>query len=168
MRREKRNNPEFPNDKVISSVFGTRESVVPVLAQYCSENHELHDLLPLLEQAVVVTGFRKSSGTAVENQAIEPKGSVASIGYVYLFKSDKRYKIGSSRAPYRRLSELITQAPLGGKPIHIIETDDPEGIEKYWHRRFEASRIIGLNKASGEWFKLSLTDIAAFKRRRYM
>ena len=44
--------------------------------------------------------------------------------------------------------------------IHSIKTNDPSGIEAYWHKRFEAKRM------QGEWFNLSSADIKAFKRWR--
>jgi hypothetical protein len=168
MRREKRVNPDFPNDKAISSSFGSREQALTALVEFCASNEQFVGLVPILRESSVKTGFQalKSSDGDLSSPTTRDDQKIS--GYVYLFKSEKKYKIGSSRAPYRRIGELINQSAFGGKPIHMIATDDPEGIERYWHKRFESARIIGVNKSSGEWFLLSPSDVAAFKSRKTM
>ncbi len=83
-------------------------------------------------------------------------------GYVYLMKSGKYYKIGRSVCAEKRHYELKIQLPEKLELVHKIVTDDPIGIERYWHNRFKEKRL------SGEWFNLTREDLNAFKRRSYM
>jgi len=70
------------------------------------------------------------------------------------------YKIGKTNDTVRRGNEIRIQLPERTDLIHSIKTDDPSGIEAYWHKRFETKRM------NGEWFDLNSSDIKAFKRWR--
>jgi hypothetical protein len=88
--------------------------------------------------------------------------AVTACGFVYLLKSGPYYKIGKTRDFGRRFDEIRLQLPFPVEEIHKIETEDPDGIEAYWHRRFAEKR------KNGEWFELSDTDIATFTWRERM
>jgi hypothetical protein len=89
-------------------------------------------------------------------------GSNPPLGIVYLLRSGRHYKIGKTKDFKSRLDQIKLQLPLKIEVIHQIQTDDPDGIEKYWHRRFEDRRL------NGEWFGLSAADVEVFISRRRM
>lgn len=93
--------------------------------------------------------IKKKEDTADQNEK---------FGYVYLMKSGRFYKIGRSSILEKRKYEIGIKLPQALKSIHEIKTDDPNGVEAYWHNRFEDKR------KQGEWFDLSPSDIKAFKR----
>jgi hypothetical protein len=100
------------------------------------------------------------SGNAPE---VDEADSVpAAVGYVYLLKHGTRreYKIGRTNNALRREGELGIQLPEKLQPVHYIKTDDPAGVESYWHTRFARKR------KEGEWFALTAHDVRALKRWR--
>jgi hypothetical protein len=152
LRMKKRNDPTFPNDKVFDAHFGTRLKLRQAVVEYCRANLGFDDVPPLC-------GPISSTG---ESPKVEKTPTSAIVGFVYLMKTGKHYKIGKTNAMGRREYELAIQLPEKLKTIHVIKTDDPDGIEAYWHKRFDPKR------ANGEWFELNREDVEAFRRRKFM
>jgi hypothetical protein len=148
MRMRRIERPSFPNSSVVTRRFGSREEQLQRLAAYAAEHADFQDIAALCE----------SVEDPVNTAA--PTSATAIIGVVYLMKSGRHYKIGKTRDLGRRQYEIALQQPERLRLVHAIETDDPDGIERYWHQRFASQR------ANGEWFDLSAADVAAFKRRR--
>jgi hypothetical protein len=150
LRLKRRSDPEFPSHNVFTR-FGSKSALVKKLLDYCRSREGYDDVIRMCEEHVA-----PARNSADEESHARP----ATDGFVYLFKSGRFYKIGKSNAVGRREYEIGIKLPEDLKKIHEIRTDDPSGIEAYWHKRFEAKRV------KGEWFKLSAADVAAFKRRR--
>ncbi|MBI1348491.1 GIY-YIG nuclease family protein [bacterium] len=148
---KRRNDANFPSSKTFRR-FGGKNGLISHAAGYCEQN-QLHDVLDLLRPALELA----TRTTPDEPEEIEP-----SLGYVYLLQAGKYFKIGRTNSLGRREYEIGLQLPERAKTVHVIETDDPVGIESYWHRRFAECR------KNGEWFELKSTDVKAFKRRKYM
>ncbi len=158
MRLEKIKNPAFPDVRTIGRRRKKGENISALL-EYCKGRKDFTDVTELL--ALISPRPKHKQADVGE---LDDEGSDS--GYVYLIRSRDAYKIGCTQAPYRRASEIANQSAYGAELIHLIPTDDPFGIEKYWHDRFEAKKVAAANKASGEWFELSAPDIRAFKRRK--
>jgi hypothetical protein len=149
------NDPSFPNEKTIRRSLGTSmEEWIPKLLAYCEEQEGLNDLVPIF--AARCGKHHQAKGTIARTETDEV------LGFVYLIKSGRNYKIGKTNAVGRRERELAIQLPDKAATVHAISTDDPLGIESYWHRRFESKR------KNGEWFSLDQADVRAFKRRKFM
>jgi hypothetical protein len=141
-------NPAIPSEQAIKRHFGKRADLIAALAKRASEDGQYADIAEMLPEVP----------PSNEEPARQAKSQE---GFVYLFKSGDFYKIGRSDDLERRIKEIGIRLPEKLTPIHSIRTDDPSGIEAYWHRRFADKR------ANGEWFKLSSLDVSAFKKRKY-
>lgn len=151
MRLYRRQHPAFPNDKTVSNHFPTKRALAAAIRRAAATDASLLDLLPMLPP-------EGSRGDARHT----PVSRVTSDGWVYLIKSGSHYKIGRGDNLERRVKQIRFALPEPGTLVHAIRTDDPSGIEAYWHRRFDAARM------NGEWFRLTGANVAAFKRRKFM
>jgi hypothetical protein len=151
----RRNDSEFPSTSALYRHFGTRLKIVESVLDSCKANNDFNDItgicLPLCETLKAGEILNESISCTSKEK-----------GHVYLLKCDKVYKIGKSIDPSRRYKEIKIQMPQTPEEIHVIETDDPSGIEAYWHNRFKDKR------QKGEWFKLSADDVKAFKKLKFM
>jgi hypothetical protein len=147
--RESKANASVPGEKAFRR-FGGKGKLLKAVVAFCRAHAGFDDVLGLCESAVNV-----QNSDADPPDERKPK---IITGFVYLMKSGPHYKIGRTNSLARRAWELGIKIPVPPRAIHSIETDDPVGIEAYWHKRFEAKR------GEGEWFNLTLEDVAAFKR----
>jgi len=150
MRLKRQIDPHFPNDKVYER-FGPKRQLLDRAREYCGTRDDLKDAVRLFSGSAIP----EEPGITLRRSAVPP------TGFVYLIKSGRHYKIGRTNSVGRRERELAIQLPEKARTVHEIATDDPEGIEAYWHRRFAPKR------AHGEWFRLDQEDVIAFKRRRF-
>lgn len=144
------------DDKTIPSEksfrrFGTKPELALRVVEFCSgpENQDVAALwTPIIAPEMEAPNAREADSVA-------PR-----VGYVYLLKhgTRKEYKIGKTFNALRREGEIRLQLPEALTPIHYIVTDDPSGVEHYWHSRFADRR------KEGEWFALNADDVRTFKR----
>ncbi len=147
-----RSDSEFPSHTTFGKRLGIKSELFEQLAAYCRKHKEYEG----------VVGLCEAYAPPKQDLPEELGAHEVAIGFVYLTKSGRYYKIGKTNAAGRRERELALQLPEKATTVHVIRTDDPTGIEAYWHKRFEAKW------KNGEWFDLNAADVAAFKRRKFM
>lgn len=138
--------PAISTPPVIRRHFGGRAGLIAALAKLAEGDPSYADIAAMLP--------------AVPDQP-SPKAPNTADGFVYLIGSGDFYKIGRSDDLERRVKQIAVALPDKAELVHSIRTDDPVGIEGYWHRRFAEKR------ANGEWFRLSSQDVMAFKKRKF-
>ncbi len=146
-----RTDPSVPFDSAFAKHIGTRQEQLLAVVEFAVANSEFRAVYDICAPLLI------------EEQAAETHAATeaapSSPGRVYLVQSGALYKIGKSDNPDRRYRQVQLAVPEPVVEIHVLGTDDPAGIELYWHRRF------GSKRRAGEWFELDAADVAAFKRR---
>jgi hypothetical protein len=143
-----RNNPGFPSGATIKNHFPKRALLADAVRTWLDQAENSHyaeiaNLIPVYES--------HPGGAPIQH----------SYGHVYLLRAGDHYKIGQSSDLEKRVKSINVALPDKATLEHAISTDDPPGIEAYWHRSFADRRM------NGEWFKLSKADILAFKKRKF-
>jgi hypothetical protein len=151
LRMKKIADSTIPNSKVYEK-FGSKAQLAAKILAYCNDRTGYEDV------AAMCSTVADQALSDAESDAMSEESS----GFVYLMKSGRFYKIGRSNAAGRRAYEIAIQLPEALRTLHTIRTDDPAGIEEYWHKRFSAKR------KNGEWFDLNAAEVSAFRRRKFM
>jgi Meiotically up-regulated gene 113 len=147
LRVKRTNDATFPGKGTFEK-YG-KANLVSLVATFCAANTGFDDVAAMC---------------VVQSEPPEPeaKADTSNDGFVYMLKSGRFYKIGKTVSVGMRERQLQIQLPEQARTVHSIKTDDPDGIEAYWHERFDTKR------KNGEWFELSAQDVAAFRRRKFM
>jgi Meiotically up-regulated gene 113 len=148
IRRKAGIDKSFPAHTVFNR-FGGKKKLIQAVVAYCQNKPDYQDILVICAVSDALRGHSNISDTA---------HTKVLVGFVYLMKSGRHYKIGRTSSIARRGGELTVKIPVPPKTIHSIETDDPVGVEAYWHKRFVDKR------GEGEWFELTTEDVNAFRR----
>jgi hypothetical protein len=99
--------------------------------------------------------YRRRSHKSHKNP--EEGGREKKYAYVYLMgMGNGLFKIGWTVNVHTRLTEFKTGNPLL-ELVHAEHVLNAHGCERALHHRFQEKRV------SGEWFRLSESDIAAIK-----
>jgi len=142
-----RGRPDFASKNTFANALGSKDQMISRMRDWIIANHPDD---PFIAKFEVTKAPKPSDGKGQTNH-----------GWVYLLRSGSYYKIGRSDDLERRVKQVSIALPQKVELEHAIETDDPAGIEAYWHKRFSDKRL------NGEWFELEKVDVKAFKRRKF-
>lgn len=146
--RKHHTDSRFPTSGAYYTKFNKVSGLAKAVLEYVYNKKDFQDIVDICNSALKEYPVQE-----------EPSGvGGVKVGYVYLGIQKGDYKIGHSKDPGRRREDISTMASEPFQTIHEIKTDDMEGVERYWHNRFKSKWI------RGEWYKLNLSDVKAFKR----
>ncbi len=157
--RKRKEDKAFPNPSSFNKRWKKHELAKKVI-EYCEKNNVSPDVIEIC-RLISKRGDTKKAKKLDDDIDTEEKS-----GHVYMLEHDGVYRIGASIDAVQRHKQIKVQMPFVTKEIHVISTDDPFGIEAYWHKRFKDKKQKGKQKLQGDWFNLSARDIKAFKKRR--
>ncbi|MGN6209908.1 GIY-YIG nuclease family protein [Asticcacaulis sp.] len=144
--------PSMPAHSTFDKTFGSKEEMLRRLKTWAASKAHFSDIFDMLSEITDKPEPEHHEDISVKE------------GWVYILKYGDFYKIGAGSDLERRVKQIATKLPEDGELLHAIRTDDPFGIEAYWHKRFAEKRA----KNNSEFFKLSPKDVRVLKKRKFM
>jgi hypothetical protein len=117
LKLKSRQDKSFPSHNVFGRL-GNKQQLLKKLAEYCKNTPGYEDVL-----ALVLPACNEADETHELIDSAEEE-----IGFVYMLKAGRHFKIGRSNSFDRRSRELKIQLPEQADTVHVIRTDDPVGI----------------------------------------
>jgi hypothetical protein len=130
LRMYRSTDPAFPSHSTLDNHFPTKTEMIICLREWLVNVDGYDDVLAMLPKPKAASKERMLR-------------TVTKHGFVYLLRSGAYYKIGKSDEIERRIKEIRVALPEATTLEHTISTDDPTGIETYWHKRFADCRVNG-------------------------
>lgn len=155
LKMKRRRDNSFPSWNAFER-NGSKLGFIIELAKFCSQHAEFESV------AVWCETYLQHNKLPI-GQSTEP---TALDGVVYLAKTRRGYKIGRTDDWEQRLRQIQLHNADDVQLVHLIKTDDPSGVEAYWHRRFKSKRVVAKSKTGRRrnWYNLTADDVRAFKR----
>jgi hypothetical protein len=144
------NNSDFPSINAIKRRWSMSEFADATL-KFAELNNDL-ELASYAQKYLTEKPTNKVTAGTIEQKSAK--------GHVYMQKVGDKFRIGQTNSIVGRYRQVQMETPTRVEYVHTILTDDPLGVEAYWHKRFQALKL----PINGDWFALKPSDIAAFKR----
>jgi len=142
------NNQDFPDSATLYRNLGRTKDLAQNIIDYIGNKKGYQDIITIC--SLIQKEYKDKGQSHADN--------LTEKGFVYLGLQAGKYKIGFTKDINRRREDITLLGPAPMVWVHIIETDDMKGVEKYWHNRFSSKQL------RGEWYRLSASDVKAFKR----
>ncbi len=147
MDRCRERDPSFP-DYGTHLRLGRAPQRLQMLEAFCRSKSEFARVLELISEERA-----RHMGRERDTEGFE--------GIVYLARAGDCHQIIHECATGKRLRRIAALVSYAPGTLHVIDTDDPIGVEQYWRKRFRSRR------AGRKGYHLTFADIRAFQRRKY-
>jgi hypothetical protein len=157
--QRKKEDPSFPGQSTFGRLARLNEFLLKLEA-WCEGKPAFAAVAAMIERRRIdLLGRRRDADRVRGFVYLARRGPVGANGVRP--PEDMIYEIGREIGAGKQLQRIAVRTSCSPGTIHVIDTDDPEGIERYWRSRFRSRR------RGRRYFRLFPEDVPAFRWRRY-